>query len=193
MNKARRRKQPILPPAALGLCALPFALPIVLTFALAISIGETWPRNIAPGSGLKLAGLVITAVTAAAVWQWATRRLESAPARKFAGLLCAATALLGWPAWGAGVLPSVNGMEIGPEHDVQMRLVRLETTRRGRGTPDLYHWAWIEPLRERSPIAGGRVPIPEDIHVRWHADRPATVRLRHAEGLLGAEVVTAFD
>ncbi len=34
---------------------LPFAVPITVTMALVLAVGERWPRSIAPGSGLKLA------------------------------------------------------------------------------------------------------------------------------------------
>lgn len=128
-----------MPPAALGQCLLPFALPILITMALVLTIGEAWPRNIAPGSGLKLAGLVATAFTGAAVWGLATRRVDDWQVRKGVAILCAVTALMGWPVWSMGVLPSVNGMTLGPEEQTPMRLMRLEITAPSKGGRGFYH------------------------------------------------------
>lgn len=191
--KRSERARPILPSAALGQCLLPFALPILVTLVIVLTIGEAWPRNIAPGSGLKLAGLVATALTAAGVWRWATRQVENRSACRFVAMLCGMTALMGWPVWSVGVLPSINGMALGPAQQTPMRLERLEITTTSRGGRGVYHWAWLVPLHEPSPIAPGRVFIPADVHAKWDAAQPKTVTLRHAQGLLGAEVLTGFE
>ncbi|OYZ41038.1 MAG: hypothetical protein B7Y31_06245 [Novosphingobium sp. 16-62-11] len=189
----RTRKESVLPPAALGQCLLPFALPILITMALAVTVGESWPRNIAPGSGLKLAGLVATAFTGAAVWCLATRQVDDRRVRKGVAILCAVTALMGWPVWSVGVLPSVNGIALGPEKETPMRMTRLEITTPSKGGRGFYHWAWLEPLSGRSALPQGRVFIAEAVHAKWTAERSKIVTLHHAKGMLGAEVLTGFD
>ena len=172
---------------------LPFAIPALITLALILTIGEAWPRNIAPGSGLKVPGLIATTLCGAAAWRWATRRVDDDRARKFAAALMALTALMGWPVWSVGALPSLNGSAHGAPRATVMRLVRLDITLPKRRNGGFYYWAWVEPLRETSAITAGRVFIPEEAYRKWNATHPATVTLRHANGLLGAEVLTGFD
>ena len=173
--------------------ALPFFGPVLATFVLALTIGETWPRNIAPGSGLKLAGLIATALTGVLVWRQGVRQVTDRRISRFAGVLCAVTALLGWPVWTIGLLPSANGGMLEHERATVMRLTVLTTTVPSRSDNTVHHWAVVEPIAPDSPIAGGRVFITEEAHRRWTANSPPSVTFYHAKGLLGAQVITGFD
>ena len=62
---------------------LPFALPIIVTFALLILVGDRWPRGIAPGSGLKLAGFGVAVVTSYIVWYFTVRGVKDLRGRRF--------------------------------------------------------------------------------------------------------------
>ncbi|MFY7837536.1 MAG: hypothetical protein ACOVQ0_14780 [Novosphingobium sp.] len=193
MKAPRNPKRPVLPPSLLAQILLPFAIPVAITLALLLAVGEGWPRNIAPGSGLKLTGLIATALCGMAAWRWATRQVADGRVRRFAAILITITALMGWPVWAVGALPSLNGSSLGTPRQTDVQLVRLDITMPSRGHSGFYHWAWIAPRRATSPIGAGRVFIPEEAYRKWNAQRPATVTLRHANGLLGAEVLTGFD
>lgn len=171
---------------------LPFAVPIMMTMAMAVLIGDRWPRTIAPGSGLKLAGLCATILCCVAVWRFAIRGIADRRAHKFAGMLCAATGLLGWPVWTMGILPSVNGYRLDDERVVAMTLERTEITRQSKSTK-LNHWAWLRTDDPAASTASGRYFIPEDIHADWTRRAPGRVRLRVARGVLGAQVVTGYE
>lgn len=169
---------------------LPFAIPMLLTAALVIFVGAGWPRNIAPGSGLKLAGLCVTVLTSLAVWMLITRHIGDRRARKAAALICGAVGLLGWPVWSVGVLPSVNGFSLGPQQSHRMVLDRVEVTTVSRSSAR-NHWAWLRP---DSPDAlAGRYFIPEAIYAQWSRKQPAVVTVTMAPGLLGAQVVTGYE
>lgn len=171
---------------------LPFAIPIVLTLLLILAIGEAWPRAIAPGSGLKLAGLVTTVLTAAGIWHWLVRAVVDLRLRRFAAVACAVTGLMGWPVWTVGLLPSINGMALGQRGTAPMRLGRIDVSRPSKG-PGFYYWAWLEPVEPGGDIAGGRYFIPEPVYQRWASRKPAIVQVAYARGSLGAEVVTGFE
>ncbi|MFM5906381.1 MAG: hypothetical protein ACKOPO_02130 [Novosphingobium sp.] len=172
--------------------ALPFAIPIVVTLAMVLLVGERWPRNIVPGAGLKLAGLGATALTGYAVWRHAVSRFADERVHKFAAALCTVTALMGWPVWTVGPLPSINGAMLRDERDVTMVLERTETTFKSKSR-ELYHWAWLKPAGLESDAPAGRYFIPEGIYQSWSAKHPATVRLTLARGLLGADVSIGWD
>ena len=181
------------PPASFLLkLLLPFAAPIVLTFALLLLAGDHWPRDIAPGSGLKLAGLCASALTALAAWHFATRGFAELSLRRFAAIVCAVTGLLGWPVWSTGILPSVNGMRLGDPVTVAMALERTERTRQSRSR-NYYHWAWLKAQGEPSAIGSGRYVISESLYDAWTAHPPATINVTVARGLLGAQVVRDFE
>ena len=72
------------PPSFFPKLMLPFFLPAILTFVLMFTVGESWPRNIAPGSGLKLWGFGATAVTALLAWRYAIRGIADPRAHKMA-------------------------------------------------------------------------------------------------------------
>lgn len=170
---------------------LPVAVPFLLTIAVILSVGEAWPRNIAPGSGLKLWGLFASGLTAASVWLMVRRRVADQRAVRFAALFCVMTGLLGWPAWSVGVLPSINGRSLDPEMTQSMVIERLEITAASRQR-GFYYWAWLTPLDPASGLATGRYVIPEDTFRRWSGEQPKLVQLHHARGALGARVVTGY-
>lgn len=188
------RAAPVAPPRVGFFLAavLPFVLPMLVTLALVLTIGESWPRQIAPGSGLKLAGLVATGLTALAVLAALSLKHRDARLRKGAALLCALTGLMGWPVWSVGVLPSVNGSALSAPESVRMVLERTEITTASRSTA-LHHWAWLRPVSAGAPVAAGRYFIPQDLHDRWSETQPERVTVTTARGALGAMVVTGFE
>jgi hypothetical protein len=180
------------PPSFFPKLALPFALPIAVTLALAGLVGEAWPRNIAPGSGLKLAGLLATAVLAYGVWWWAVRSIPDRRAQQMAAVVCGVTGLMGWPVWSVGIMPSINGMALEPEQSVTMILERTESTSI-KQSRERHHWAWLQPALPGSAAGAGRYFIPEAVYQRWSMENPRNVRVSIAEGLLGAQVVTRYE
>lgn len=189
--KKDRASRPVVPPRFLVQIVLPFALPILVTFVLVILVGEAWPRNIAVGSGLKLAGLVTTAITSLIVWRFATHAATDPRVRKFAALMCMVTGLMGWPVWCVGVLPSINGVSLGPPQTIRMTLERTEVTTVSRSRK-LNHWAWLRPESAELPVQAGRYFIPEGIYEDWTRRQPAAVAVTIAPGMLGAQVVTGY-
>lgn len=185
------RRRVSVPPGFYGLSMLPVMIPVALTVALAIFASDEWPRNIAPGSGLKLAGLGATGLTALVAWRLAVRRIEDPRAHKFGALLCAVTGMMGWPAWSAGLLPSVNGFSLGEETTVRMTLERTEATRKSKSR-DYYHWAWLKADAPGAPVASGRYFIPEATYADWSQRRPRSVEVVVARGVLGAQVITGL-
>lgn len=184
-------RRPSAPASLLLKMAVPFALPFGLTLIILATVGEAWPRSIAPDSGLKLAGLIASALVGAAVWLIIVRAFADERVHKFAAIGCGVTALMGWPVWTVGVLPSVNGASIGREKVAFMRLGRIDVTRPSKGQ-GFYYWAWLEPVHPGAAVVGGRYFIPETVYQRWAQHKPATVKVMHARGLLGAEVVTQY-
>lgn len=191
MEQVRIRKAAV-PQSVFAKILLPFAVPVLITFALLLLVGNHWPRDIAPGSGLKLAGLGASAITALAVWHSAVTRVQAPKARKGAALLCAVTGLMGWPVWCVGVLPSINGAALNSQTTVRMTLERIEVTHASKSRA-LYHWAWLKAGRDDSVIGSGRYFISNEIYDRLEKTRPGTVKVTVAEGLLGAQIVRGFD
>lgn len=187
-----RTSRAIVPPMFFPKLALPFAIPMVLTFALIIFVGNDWPRTIAPGSGLKMAGFGATAITSLMVWRFTTRGIADQRVHKLAALLCGGVGLMGWPVWSVGVLPSVNGLHLGSPQSVRMTLERTEVTTI-RNSRAVNHWAWLRPEAEPSLAEAERYFIPEEAYDRWNDQRPGTVTVTFAQGLLGAQIVTGFD
>lgn len=180
------------PPAFFFRLMLPFAAPVAATLAMVMLVGDRWPRNLAPGSGLKLAGFCATAITCLLAWRLAVRGIEDRRVHRFAAGLCAATGLLGWPVWSVGILPSVNGFRLDVEQTVTMSLERTETTRQSKSSR-INHWAWLRAPDASSAAASGRYYIPEDVHADWSRRGAGPVRVTLARGLLGARVVTGFQ
>lgn len=172
--------------------ALPFALPILATFALVLVIGDQWPRNIAIGSGLKLAGLCATAITAFVIWWRAVRKMHDRRIRAFAAIFCGVTGLMGWPVWTVGILPSVNGAVLSPPSHVPMTLERIEMTPKSKSR-GFYHWAYLKSTNSNSPIQSGRYFISEADYQRFDSNRPAAVDVTVARGLLGADVILGYQ
>lgn len=170
---------------------LPFAAPILLTLLLAVAVGEQVPRTIAPGSGLKLAGLGCSALAGAVVWRWATSGIEDRRARLIGALVCSVTALLGWPVWTLGILPSVNGLSLQEAQTVRMILERTEVTSLSRSR-DLNRWAWLKAENSASAAGSGRYSIPEEVYYDWSPMQRGVVTVTVARGLLGAVVVTGY-
>lgn len=187
-----RSGQTAVPPSFFAKLMLPFAVPIVMTLATVLLIGERWPRTIAPGSGLKFAGFCATVLCCAGVWRFAIRGIEDKRVHKFAALFCAATGLMGWPVWSTGILPSVNGYRLDNERVIAMMLERTETSTRSKSRK-LNHWAWLRTDDPSAQIGSGRYYIPEVIHANWSRRAPGPVRLKVARGLLGAQVVTGYE
>lgn len=181
-----------MPPTFFAKLLLPFAIPMLLTAALVIFVGESWPRNIAPGSGLKAPGFGVAVLTSLIVWQFTTRTVTDKRAHKMAVLMCCLVGLMGWPVWSVGVLPSVNGFSLGPRESVRMALVRTEITPVSRSRL-VNHWAWLRPESPNARAAAGRYFISKETYQRWHDQRPDTVTLTLAQGLLGAQIVTDFE
>ncbi len=171
---------------------LPFAVPILLTFGLLLLVGDRWPRALAPGSGLKLAGLLTTLITAWAVWHHAVGRVEDRKARQFVALMCALTGLMGWPVWSVGVLPSINGSVQRNHVTVRMALERTEVTHASKSR-DLYHWAWLRADGGTHARLSGRYFISEALYESLGNATSVQVDVTFAEGLLGAQTVLGFD
>jgi len=188
----RQSHRTIVPPSFFPKLALPFALPIAITLALVVLVGEAWPRNIAPGSGLKLAGLLATGILASGVWWWAVRAIADRRAQQMAALVCGVTGLMGWPVWSVGIMPSINGMMLGAEQTVTMTLERTEATSI-KNSRERHHWAWLQPASPGSAAGAGRYFIPEATYQRWTEENPRNVRVSIAEGLLGAQVVIRYE
>lgn len=191
MNKSRSHR-PNVPPRYFAQLMLPFVVPSVLTLALVLLVGEHWPRNIAPGSGLKLAGLLASAMTTLGAWFVATRHLPDHRVHQMAAVVCGMTGLMGWPVWSVGIMPSVNGMTLGPEQAVTMILERTEQTPVSRSRAH-YHWAWLLPASIDAEAGAGRYFIQEATYTRWNDEKPGTVTVTVAKGLLGALVVTRYE
>lgn len=186
-----KASRPKVPPRFFAQVLLPFAIPVLLTFVLAVFVGENWPRNMVPGSGLKLAGLIATALTSLLVWWWIIRGFADARVHKAAALVCGAVGLLGWPVWSVGILPSINGFSLGEPQAVPMTLERTESTTISKSS-QRSHWAWLRPDGPGSPAKARRYFIPEDLYDDWSRQPPANVTVTIARGMLGADVVTGY-
>lgn len=165
---------------------------MLLTAALVILVGESWPRNIAPGSGLKVPGFGASVLTSLIVWQFITRSIGDKRVHKMAAIICGVVGLMGWPVWSVGVLPSVNGFSLGPRESVRMTLTRTEITTVSRSRA-FNHWAWLRPEVPTARAKTGRYFISEQTYQRWDDERPSTVNVTISEGLLGAQIVTDYE
>jgi len=188
MNK---RDRPVVRPSLLAKVVLPMAIPALFTLGLALTVGNSWPRTIAPGSSLKLAGLVATAVTAAAIWRHIAAASPDPRVGKMAGVLCLVTGLMGWPVWSAGVLPSINGIALDQPQTVRMGFVRTEQTTISRSR-ERNHWVWLNADRARGELPAGRYLITAELDRQWTGTPPQAVVVTIARGLLGAQVITGY-
>lgn len=184
--------RPIVPPTFFVKVLLPFAIPMLLTAALVILVGESWPRNIAPGSGLKMFGFGASALTSLIIWRFITRRIEDMRILKVAAAICGVAGLMGWPVWTVGVLPSVNGFSVGSQASVRMTLMRTDITTISRSRA-VNHWAWLRPEVPTARAKAGRYFISEQTYQRWNDQHPSTVKVTISEGLLGAQIVTGYE
>lgn len=113
----RGTSRTIVPPIFFVSLIFPLLVPMALTLFLILLIGESWPRNIAPGSGLKLVGLGTTAFTSFLA--------------KAGVVLAAKAGLMGWPIWSVGFLPSINAFSVENQRSVRMTLQRTPATWQG--------------------------------------------------------------
>ncbi|MBK9004565.1 MAG: hypothetical protein IPM41_12090 [Sphingomonadales bacterium] len=192
MMEPSRPRRIAVPASFVAKLMLPFVVPIVITMAVALLIGERWPRTIAPGSGLKFAGFCATVLCCVLVWRFAIGDIADRRTHKFAALLCVATGLLGWPVWSMGMLPSVNGYRLDKEQVLTMTLERTEITRQSKSAIR-NHWAWLRTDDPAASAVSGRYYIPEHVHADWTRRGTGPVRIKIARGLLGAQVVTGYE
>ncbi len=171
---------------------LPFALPILATFALLFLVGNQWPRDIAIGSGLKMPGLCVAALSAFVIWWWSVRKIQDRRIRAFAAIFCGVTGLMGWPVWTVGILPSVNGSILSQPSHVPMTLDRVEMTPKSKSR-GFYHWAYLKTTNSNSAIQSGRYFISEVDYQRFDSSKPTAVDVTVAQGLLGAYVVLGYE
>ena len=171
---------------------LPFALPILATFALLFLVGNQWPRDIAIGSGLKMPGLCVAALSAFVIWWWSVRKIQDRRIRAFAAIFCGVTGLMGWPVWTVGILPSVNGSILSQPSHVPMTLDRVEMTPKSKSR-GFYHWAYLKTTNSNSAIQSGRYFISEVDYQRLDSSKPTAVDVTVAQGLLGAYVVLGYE
>lgn len=106
--------------------------------------------------------------------------------------MCAVTGIMGWPVWSVGVLPSVNGISLGPPGATRMTLERTEVTTVSKSRT-LNHWAWLRPLSPDGEAGTERYFIPKATYQQWNNQRPRTVTVTTASGLLGAQVVIGYQ
>lgn len=172
--------------------SLPFALPILATFALLFLVGNQWPRDIAIGSGLKIPGLCVAALSAFVIWWWSVRQIQERRIRTFAAIFCGVTGIMGWPVWTVGILPSVNGSVLTQPSHVPMTLERVEMTPKSKSR-GFYHWAYLKTTNSNSAIQSGRYFISEDVYQRFDSTKSAVVDVTVAQGLLGAYVVLGYE
>jgi hypothetical protein len=171
---------------------IPFAVPVLLTIALLVIAGSSLPRDVAPGSGLKLAGLLATLLTTVLAWRVSVQGISDTRVRSVAGVLCLFVGLISWPVWSMGALPFVNALALQDERTVVMTLDRTESTPI-RLSSDRNHWAWLTPTEAETGILPGRHFIPQATYDLWAAARPDSVTVQAATGLLGATVIIAIQ
>lgn len=187
MGRDRSARKAI-PGRMLAWAFLPFAVPVGL--ALILVLGTPFPREIAPGSGLKLAGLVATLLTAMAAWRIAVAGVADPAARRLGAAFALMVGLFAWPVWSVGVLPSVNGALLQDRRTVEMLVERTEATKQRRSRA-LNHWVWLVPPEGETGLVRGRIFIDAQTYERLSAGIGAPVRVDLATGLLGAVVVDA--
>lgn len=183
--------RPQVPAAFFVQLVLPFAAPILATFVLLVLVGDQWPRDIAPGSGLKLVGLCAAILTSAVFWAFAVGDVENIRIRRFAAALCAITGLMGWPVWSVGVLPSINGSVLTEPSILRMTVERTEVAHKSK-SKGFYHWVWLKADNGNARLPSGRYFISEDVYQLLQSTKPDTVTVTVAQGILGAQVVTAI-
>lgn len=186
--KSRSSRKPVVPARVLMLALIPFGVPVLLTLGFLAIGGGSWSRDLAPGSGLKLAGLVATLITTVLAWRVSVRGISDLRVHKMAGAFCLFVGLISWPAWSLATLPFVNAVALQNERAISMTLDRTETTKIRRRT-QLRHWAWLTPKEAGTEITPGRTFIPEATYDLWTATKPTSVSVRAATGLLGATVI----
>lgn len=184
-------KRQVIPGRVLLTAVFPAAVPVVLMLGLLLLNRHEQTAQVAPGSGLKGAGLAAAALTSALVAVPAMRGVVEGAMRRVMVVLCLGVGLMGWPIWTLGVMPWVNGLVLEEPRSIPMRLDRLEITTVSRSR-EVNHWAWLAPVEPGGGLAGGRYFIPMELHDRLAAGKPTTLTVEAARGLLGAEAVLGF-
>lgn len=184
----RRPKKSVIPARVLVRTLIPFAVPVLLTVTMLVIAGSSLPRDIVPGSGLKLAGLLAAMVTTLFAWRVSVRGNSDPRVRSMAGVFCVLVGLISWPVWTMGALPFVNALALQNERTVILTLDRTESTPI-RLSSERHHWAWLSPTEAESGILPGRHFISEATYDSWAAARPDAVEAKAATGLLGATVI----
>lgn len=169
----------------------PFVVSIITTMGLVFLVGDRVPRVIAPGSSLVAAGLSVTLLTGLFPLTTMWLRWSEPLARRQTILICGFAALMSWPIWTMGVMPTVNGMRFGPVHSTAMRLIRQEIRHASRN-PTIYHWAYLRPAAADSGLTAGRYFVPTADYDIWSGAPPRNIQVHHATGLLGAEILFSF-
>lgn len=169
----------------------PFPISIVVTILAVLVVGEYFPRQIAPDSGVKLAGAVASVTVFVIVTRSIVRLgLDEAP-RRFGIILALVTSLMAWPVWTLGIMPSLNGLSFGKEVTTPMRLVGLSISR-PKKSRQIYYVARLEPFSDAAPIGQGRYYVPQAVYLEWERRGQGRVEVGHSRGLLGAEIALSF-
>lgn len=137
-------------------------------------------------------GFGATIVTSFIVWRFTTRTIADKRVHEMAALICGVTGLMGWPVWSVGVMPSLNGISVGSQETVSMTFERTEVTT-VKHSRALNHWAWLRPTGQDPSSRAERYFITEEEYQRWSDQRPSTVTVTFARGLLGAQIVMGFE
>ncbi len=161
-------RPPTLPASFLLKMALPLVLPVALTLFISITVGETWPRSIAPGSGLMLQGLIASAIFSTLAWRITGGVFDDEQLRKLAAIICAVTGLMGWPIWTTGILPSINGAFLGQERVEPMRLGKLDVSRPKGSVGSPNYSAWLEPINRGGPSMAEDITFPRKFISCWN-------------------------
>lgn len=184
--------KPHAPGRLLLISALPLPLAVLSTFLCLFAVGNQAPRDIAPGCSLALPGLVWSLAILGAMAAYVRTHWRETAARRLNLLVGGLMSLIAWPIWTLGPLPSINGLSLNPAATSSMRLDDLTTSTVSKSRR-LYYWAHLRPISAERPIAAGRYLISQTISEALKARKGGEVEVRHATGLLGAEVILNID
>ncbi|MGB5076885.1 MAG: hypothetical protein WBO17_05340 [Sphingorhabdus sp.] len=176
---------------AIPLAFTPFMFAIVATILLVLIVGNEVPRAVAYGSSLAIWGLGAAFLSAVLPLQFMQRKWPQPNMRRAGLIACGLAALMAWPVWTMGILPTVNGLVMGAITTSEMRLMRQETSHASKSR-QIYHWAYLQPVSDETPLRAGRYFVTAQDYARWNSKRPDSIQVDHANGLLGAEVVLGF-
>lgn len=195
--------------ATLLLGSLPFFASGLITVLLLALTHQRIPAQLLPGESLAVHGLLAAALVGMGTALWHAHHTRHTGLRRLGWLLMAATSLMAAPVLTMGLLPTLNGLRMGPPEKTPMVLTRLETTTVSKSR-SLHHWAYLAPAPQAKtpgtpgateapaepaplPVRSGRFFIDAPLHAQWQAAPPATVTVVHARGLLGARARLGFE